>query len=266
LLARRKTTGVTDLGYWRIRFGKNKTLKSFLGKLLSQKVQTKAKRITEHVSGGTIDWTRTKAYVVPIYFHVCGIEINTVKERRDGIVQSGTEYENIRTQIIDASRTLLHPETKKPIILNAYRREELYSGRWLKDIPDIIFELDPDYVPIDSLASSEFIEIAPSPFRPGEHRQDGIFIAAGSHIQVQDELLCLNLIDVPPTAHFASGIAIPSTFDGHVISEIFTPEYLADNPITIYEHTPNSIALEAPISETDELELTERLRGLGYLN
>ncbi len=266
LLSRRQTKGIIDLEYWRVRIGRNKALKSIISKLIPPKTQTKAKKVAEHVSGEIFDWTKTKAYFVPIYFHVCGIELNLVEERRNGIVQSGAEYESIREQIIQACRSLYDPETARPIVLNAYRREVLYNGRNLQQIPDIILELDPDYIPMTSLASSQLVEMGAPPFRPGEHRQDGIFIAAGPYIQVQDELPGLNLIDVSPTAHFASGTKIPSSYDGRVITEIFTPEYLTTHPITTYDPAPGSTEPEKPFTPKDEDELTMRLRGLGYLD
>ena len=266
LLQRRGSEGILDLEYWRVMVGRSKYLKAVLRCLLPHSTQDKAKAVAQAVSKEIVDWSKTRAYFVPIYFHVCGVEINLVGARREGIVQPGVEYETIRDYIIQQAKQLTDPKDGKPIVEMAVRREELYQGPYVDDFPDVILVLNPDYIGASSLAGSSLVE-QHYPTRSGEHRQDGIFIVAGPSVLPQGELANLNLLDVPPTILYAMGLPIPATFDGRVLEEIFVPAYLAAYPIQIQDLLLPSKKEDTGIgySKVEQEQLRERLRGLGYI-
>src|SRR5205809_7037308 len=87
---------------------------------------------------GGIDWKQTKAYRFPMYPPVEGIMINVVCRQAEGDVQPGEEYDALRTRILDEARKLRETESGEPIVLEAYRREELYQGERLVTAPDLI--------------------------------------------------------------------------------------------------------------------------------
>lgn len=269
LLQRRSSEGIFDLEHWRVVVGRSKCLKAVLRRLLPQSTQDKVKTVAEAVSSEILDWSRTRAYFVPLYFHVCGIEINLAGARREGIVQPGVEYETLRDHIIQKAKGLVDPKDGKPIVEMATRREELYHGPHVDGFPDVILVLNPDYIGASSLAGSSLVEPHSCPMRPGEHRQDGIFIAAGPSVLPQGELTHLNLLDVPPTILHAMGLPVPRGFDGRVLQEVFNPAYLATHPIQMQDLLPSLKAadpLETPgYSETEQAQIEERLRSLGYV-
>jgi predicted AlkP superfamily phosphohydrolase/phosphomutase len=272
LLRRRHAKGVFDLEHLRVRVGRNQHLKSLLRRLLPERTQEQVRTITETISGEIIEWSATRAYSVPIYFHVCGIEINLTQERREGIVQAGPEYEELRDLIIDEARRLRDPQDGRPIVEMAVRREELYQGPYVQQFPDVVLVLDPDYVGISSVAGSSLTEPHRA-LRPGEHRQDGLFIGAGPSLTRQDALDDLHLLDIPATIMYSVGLPVPSFFDGRVLEEIFDPEQLRLHPVSIaeplaYSHMPDPAPLSVSNghSEEEEAALAERLRGLGYLD
>src|SRR5690606_6195828 len=90
--------------------------------------------------------------------------------------------------------------------------------------PDVILTLNPDYVGVSSLAGSQLVE-PHIPFRSGEHRSDGIFLAAGSIFQKQANLLDLQLADVPATILYLLDVPIPTSYDGRILNEIIDPSY-----------------------------------------
>lgn len=272
LLQRRRSEGLLDLEHWRVMIGRNRRLKAVLRRFLPDSAQDKAKKVAESASKEIVDWSRTRAFFVPVYFQVCGVEINRAGMMREGIVESDAEYESLRDQIISQARALRDPQTGEPIVEMAIRREEIYHGDYVQEFPDVILVLDPDYICAASLAGISLVE-PHSPNRPGEHRQDGIFIAAGPAISCSGERQGLSLVDVPSTVLYALGEAVPSSFDGRVLTEIFDPAYLDAHPVLMQDdalseplHDGDRLAEGEGYSEDEEAAIAERLRGLGYLD
>jgi predicted AlkP superfamily phosphohydrolase/phosphomutase len=234
---------------------------------IPEKTQSAVKSAVESVSGDIIDWNRTQAYWVPIYFQVCGVEVNVVEERREGIVSPGDEYEKVRDRIIAAVEMLVDPTTGKPMVELVARREHLYSGPYVKSFPDIILVLKPEYIGAGSLAGTLLAESF-NAARPGEHRKDGIFASVGPAIRKQDNLTGLKLIDLPATVLYMMEQPIPDRYDGRVLTELFDPEFLDRHPIRTYIDP----SVEPPLEDTgqtftteEEALLEDRLRGLGYI-
>lgn len=267
LLKRREAQGFFDLEYWRVRVGRNKRLKAALRRLLPQSAQDTLSIKAATISDDIIAWHKTQAYFVPIYFHVCGVEINLQELHREGIVEPG-EYKALRERIIRDAAQLTDLDGT-PIVEIAARREELFDGPQVEQFPDVILVLDPDYVGAPSLAGSSLVEAHSHPMRPGEHRQDGILVACGPFVESQGELPGLNLLDVPPTILYAMELPIPTSFDGRVLKEIFTAGHLANHPVTFSDDLPLNTpwsSTQKAYSSADEIAIEERLRGLGYLD
>jgi predicted AlkP superfamily phosphohydrolase/phosphomutase len=258
-----------SLGYWRMKVGRNPWLKKAARRLLSQRMQDQLSRQADDAAGGSlIDWERTSAYSVPIYFSVCGIGINRADEQAQGLVASGAAYEALRDRIIAAAQQVRDPENGRRIVLEAQRREELFHGPHVPEFPDIILILDPDYVGGKSVAGKQLVE-PEVPFRSGEHRADGIFAAFGPHIRPTADLPGLQLTDVTATAYYLLGVPVPDDLDGRVLAEIIDPARWAQAPPQ-YATVPLSAATTAgdaaaSYSDDQEAAVEERLRSLGYL-
>ncbi|HET6446919.1 MAG TPA: alkaline phosphatase family protein [candidate division Zixibacteria bacterium] len=268
LLHRRGRDNLLDLEYWRVRIGRNDTLKGLMRRIIPERTQSRIRGVAESVSEDIVDWSKTKAYWVPIYYHVCGIEINLIESRREGIVSPGEEYERVRDHIISEAPKIIDPDSGEPIVEQVFKREELYSGPNVVKFPDIILILNPNYITGGSLAGRALAEYA-SPTRPGEHRQDGIFMTSGPSMLSQTDLPDLELVDVPPTILYAMGLPVPSYFDGRVLTELFDPEYLTSFPIVskeVEESDNVSGTLPQQLSGDEEEQLLERLRGMGYID
>lgn len=268
LLQRRGSKGLMDLEYWRVKVGRQRHLKRLLRRLLPESAQARAKRVAESSSGAIIDWSTSSAYFVPIYFHVCGVEVNLQGRQRDGCVDSAA-YEDVRSRIIEAAREL-RQEDGCPLVTKAARREVLFTGPYVDSFPDVILVLDPDYIGGASLASTSYIEHH-VPIRAGEHRQSGIFLASGPHIRAGADLPGLCLEDVPATMVYCLGLPVPSYFDGRVMTGIFDTEHLRAHPVETRSNPAWDQAFTTVAethhqhSERSESQLADRLRGLGYL-
>lgn len=271
LLKQRKGEGLLDVEYWRVRVGRNQRLKKILRRIIPESAQKSVTRASEMASKQIVEWSESRAYFVPVYFHVIGVEINLDGERAAGIVGRGEEYERLRDMIIQEAGRLIDPATSQPVVSRAARREEIYQGDNVSAFPDIIIELDPDYVGAGSLAGRALFEDHDNAMRTGEHREAGIFLAAGPAIAPRDEPLAgLRLVDTPATSMYVLDLAVPKQFDGRVLEEIFVQAYLEARPPRYEDVQPYSAA-EPTDQVVDELspeqqqELENRLRGLGYL-
>jgi predicted AlkP superfamily phosphohydrolase/phosphomutase len=258
-----------NLEYLRIKMGRNRPLKALLQRFVPQQVQEAVEGATQEMRYDFIDWSRTLAYYVPLYFHVCGIEVNLRGRNREGVVSFGQEYEVLLEKIIAEAKRLMDHQNGARIVREVYRREELYNGPRTADFPDIILVLDPFYSGAGSLAGTRVIEPILRPTRSGDHRREGVFIAAGPWVRPRANLAGLRLLDVPPTLLYLLGVPIPPSFEGRVLEEIFQPEFLDAHPVV---HSARPSSRDVPVdsspgyTEKEERLLEGRLRGLGYLD
>lgn len=84
-----------------------------------------------------VDWENTKAYTGGFYNGQ--IFLNLEGREPEGTV-SQENYEEVRSDIIEDLKQLEDPETGEKVVENVYRKEEIYSGEDMEDVPDIIIE------------------------------------------------------------------------------------------------------------------------------
>ncbi len=215
-----------------------------------------------------IDWKHTKAYRFPMYPPVEGIMINVAGRQPEGCVQPGEEYEAIRTQILKDVCSLRDPRTGESIVLEAYRREELYHGECTEMAPDIILVTQDCYkggAGIDELVSDVPLDVLTK--LSGVHRMDGIIFAQGPHIRRNTKIERAELINVAPTILYLLGLPIPSDMDGKPLSTIIEETYI-DQSAAMYtdERQYQDVASdEYGYSEKEEESVRVKLEALGYL-
>jgi predicted AlkP superfamily phosphohydrolase/phosphomutase len=215
-----------------------------------------------------IDWKHTKAYRFPMYPPVEGIMINVIGRQEAGCVQAGEEYEALRTQILEEVRKLREPGSDEPIVLEAYRREELYHGERLETAPDIIIVTKDCYkggTGIDELISEVPLDVISK--LSGVHRMDGIILAQGPHIRRNSLIEGAGIIDVAPTVLYALGMSIPSDMDGKTLSGLFEDTYTQQTTASYTdERKVEDVATdEYGYSEEEEESVRLKLEALGYL-
>ncbi len=85
-----------------------------------------------------VDWARTEAYSVgfnSIYVNLKGREAQGIVENRDGLV----------AELASKLEKLKDPKFGKKAVNKAYAREEVYSGPYLENSPDMIIGFNPGY-------------------------------------------------------------------------------------------------------------------------
>jgi predicted AlkP superfamily phosphohydrolase/phosphomutase len=80
-----------------------------------------------------VDWTRSRAYSLglgQIYFNLKGRE-------GQGIVSPGEEYRALADELSARLLTMTDPNTGQRIVSNVYKRDDVYSGPYLANAPDL---------------------------------------------------------------------------------------------------------------------------------
>lgn len=225
-------------------------------------------RRIESALAAPVDWSRTQAIAGSPATE--GIYVNLRGREPEGIVEPGQAYEVLRDRLIAELLALKDPETSGAVLCGAYRREELYEGPFLDQLPDVVFDFgDGRYLASNAPAATQVLEPLPEGFLQGRHRSNGLFVAAGPDIHRSGDgrVEGMRILDIAPTALYALDLPIPEEMDGRVALEIFGPTYRQDHPVR-YERSepiePPGAMPDYDPEDTEEME--RRLRGLGYVS
>lgn len=250
-------------------------------KFLSRFARKQLGGIEARVRYGIIDWAGTKAFFEENPYYPC-LRINLKGRQPQGVVEPGTEYEALRTELIERLHAWRHPETGAPIVERAYRREEVYSGPHLDEAADIVvhWAAHKGYTYAFKVSSKSkrlawLEELDPS--RPenfafftgksGSHRDDGIFLAEGPGVQAGKTLDGASIIDVAPTILHLLGVPVPEDMDGRALVEILDGSAGEVAIGAAADAAPVlSAAVDADYTAEDEAVIAERLRALGYID
>ncbi|MDH4187717.1 MAG: alkaline phosphatase family protein, partial [Nitrospira sp.] len=214
-----------------VRRGLGAPLENRLRGLLPNRVIEQGRALVRNVAH--IDWPATQAYRFPMYPPAEGIVINVAGRQRQGIVQRGGEYEQVREQILEQSRQLIDPATRQPVVVRAYKREELYHGPHAERAPDIVLVLAEDYTGGANVQPPLTTTVDPSLLSKvnGEHRIQGVLLACGPIIRQDVWVQNARLVDIAPTILYALGEPVPEEMDGVVLGDLFSPFYREAHPV-----------------------------------
>jgi predicted AlkP superfamily phosphohydrolase/phosphomutase len=208
-----------------------------------------------------VDWARSRAYCALSH----GIHINLKDRESLGLVEPGSEYEELRDFLIQKLYELTDPITGGAVIKNVYKKEEIYTGSRLDMAPDLVLlSSDVDHYGIYSTQYYKESVFKENRWKTGDHRQSGIFITRGPNIKNNHLIEGAEIIDLFPTILFHLGLPIPEHVDGKVLMDIY------ETPIgkITYEKTGPATEQEKSYDYTeDEKEsVRERLKQLGYID
>lgn len=221
-----------------------------------------AHNMREHFD--TIDWNKTIAYARTTSAN--GIYIRIAKEPgQPGI--SPNEYESFRSELTQGLLSYKDPQTNRQVVSKALTREEAFPGKAMAQAPDLTLTLrDGGFISI--LRSDDVLK--PRPEVRGTHRREGIFIAGGHGVRKGSMLYSPSVLDVTPTLLHSMGLPIPDDLEGQVVTDAFEPDYLKSYPIHIGDPTlpPDEASVSVRgerLEESEEAQILERLKALGYL-
>lgn len=224
--------------------------------------QTRNKILNSMLSFTDVDWNRTKAYSLG---HIGQIYVNLKGREPFGIVNKGEEYEKVRDEIIQRLKELKDPDTDDYVIEKLVKKEEIYSGPYLDNAPDLfVFTKNEEYDCFALMAQNTDIFCDHFKKQTGKHTlHGGIFVANGPEIELGMEVDGANIIDITPTVLYLMGLPIPDDIDGRVLKEIFKPQFVKRNKLR-FEKSKRVDKVKLT-EEGEQEEIKERLRNLGYL-
>lgn len=211
-----------------------------------------------------IDWAKTKAYS---FGNVGQIFINLRGREPQGIVEPGQEYEKLREEIISELAELRDPETGAQLAEHIYRREEVYSGEQVRELPDIL--LLPLNMEYGATGLSAFVSnrvVAPSFAYSGSHRMEGVFMLSGQGVKPGLFVQGAQIVDMAPTILHLLGLAVPRDMDGRVLTEVLQDELVSSRPVCYEDEHEWAAAAGSGLSDEEAEEVRDRLRSLGYVS
>lgn len=211
-----------------------------------------------------VDWSRTKAYSK---FGLGQIVINVEGREPRGSVKPGAEYRAVRDEIVEKLKQLRDPATGRVIGGQVYTKEDVYSGPYLDEAPDITYlPMESNYLANVLMGFTTRHWIMDNPVLFGNHRMEGVIIVEGKDVRPGGWLSEASILDVAPTVLYAMGERIPRDMDGRVLTELFVPEFLNRRPVEWRDaEEATSPAKAGALTREDEETILERLKGLGYL-
>jgi predicted AlkP superfamily phosphohydrolase/phosphomutase len=210
-----------------------------------------------------VDWTRTRAFGVDA--DLDGIYLNVRGREPQGIVQPGSEYEEIREALIASLSQLRDTETGEAVIAWARRREDVFAGPYVEEAPDIVYlTADNSYHESGSLNGTAVMGRDPEQ-RAGCHRREGVFVIAGPAARRQGTLGRCRIVDVAPTLLHILGLPVSEDADGEVLLDALDQDYLGHRPVERCAPGAAPMADGDEYSPDEQQAVEEQLRGLGYM-
>ncbi|WP_418280301.1 alkaline phosphatase family protein [Halorubrum sp. DTA98] len=206
---------------------------------------------TELVRAGSehVDFPRSQAYMRDRI--ELGIRINLEGREPDGTVSTGA-YEHVRSELITMLSDLRSPDGE-PVFDAVLPREDVFSGPYVDDAPDIVT------VPRSFdvfLSASVLDEPFGTPREAWNHKLHGIVAVTGPGIPAT-ELYGAHTLDVAPSVLSLLGSPVSDRMDGSALPVI------EESDRTTYPAYTDADAAVSDRTLDDEME--DRLSNLGYL-
>ena len=225
---------------------------------LERSQKTVAKKLI-YVGTSRVSWKKTRAYA----YGTSGIRINLKGRDQYGIVEPGREYEDLRRKIAQELMDITDDAGRK-VMKAVHPVEELYGASDLPEAPDLLFDFRDEYfyTTYDAITENTVFMDSGYAWRQGDHRRDGVVALAGRGI-APGRTITADIEDLLPTIMFVEDLPLSDDFDGKIIRDAFTDDFIAERKATdkrFFERT------EVESSDTDDGdEVIDRLKGLGYI-
>lgn len=241
----------------------------------------------ERMSQGTeaIDWATTHAYRFPVTEQMEGLAINLAGRQSQGCVAPGAEYEELCARLIAELRALRVPQTEEPLVTEAYRREDVFSGPHSARAPDLLYRLAAGYESHGTIGETLFTPVpALAQARHSAwHDRAGVLLARGPGVDCGRRIEGAHLLDITPTVLRALGLPLAADLDGrplqarlaagtgtgtsvrHAAAVDAYGDRNAGAPTAEHEDSAPALDDTARLSAEEEEGIRQRLQALGYL-
>ncbi|MDX1778474.1 MAG: alkaline phosphatase family protein, partial [Thermodesulfobacteriota bacterium] len=211
-----------------------------------------------------VDWSRTRAFCKTGQGQ---IYVNLKGRDPEGIVNRGEEYINLTEEICKRYKEFLNELTGGRSKAEVHTKEEIYSGDYYDEMPDITVLSNRD-----GFQAGSFVDfgsnrtVSDVTLLTGNHDMHGIFIAKGEPIKQGDITHRAALMDLTPTILHLLGCKVPKDMDGKVLTDIFEEEFVKQHPVEFSEPAAEQKEERGEMSDEDQQKVLDRLRSLGYID
>lgn len=206
-----------------------------------------------------VDWSRSAAFLSSPF----GIRLNVRGRETRGLI-APAEHSRVQEEIIQRLRAW-RDDAGIAWLAAVHRGADLYWGDACRHAPDIVlvFPEERNFGAYGGEFGGDLFQ--PTPFKTGDHRRDGVFLAWGSGIRPTNTDLRFPIWDVLPTLLHLAGRAVPAICDGKVRSEILAK---GSPPVSVdrawRRFLPERRSIDYRMGDTEEIK--SRLKELGYLS
>jgi predicted AlkP superfamily phosphohydrolase/phosphomutase len=172
---------------------------------------------------------------------------------------------HLQQELREQLSTLHAPITGLPIASHVYTREEIYTGPFLTQAPELILLSRDGCLVKDGVGGSEIFQPPETERWNAKHAPDGLFMAWGRHVQPGVTVQGASLVDLAPTSLHMMGCPIPKAMDGRVLREIFPPGSEPDERATMWTDSEPKAQPKKGMTEEEDATIAERLQNLGYI-
>ena len=165
-----------------------------------------------------MDWSKSKAYALGLG----QIYLNLEGRESQGIV-TANEKDELIDEIIAGLKEMVDPATGTPMLINAYRADEIYHGDHMEYAPDIVVGFQDGYrvswQTTLGVAAEDLVELNMKKWS-GDHCSFDPSITQGvlfSNIGITKEEP--SLLDIAPSMLSLLGAPKPDRMDGEIIFE-----------------------------------------------
>jgi len=214
-----------------------------------------------------IDWSHTQAYS---YGYHGQVYLNVIGREPAGIVATPADYERVLSMVENGLKGLQDPDDGRPIVSNILRQQDAFQGPYASLGADLVIVMrDMSYITRQgyefSPSHKSFVS-RPNSFESGSHRIDGLLFFGGPSFHSILDIPTCSILDLAPTIMYILGLEVSNKLDGQVLLD-----YIADNNklttnLTDAYHNIEALSDKNLLTESEEQELLERLRNLGYLS
>lgn len=224
-----------------------------IGRVVGERQASRLQLAASHV-----DWARSDAFLDNPF----GIRVNLRGRETQGRVPAA-RFAAVRDEIAARLRGLAGPDGE-PVLSAVHRGEDLYHGDARERASDVVFRFrdDRNWGAYGGECGGELFQA--TPFKTGDHRVDGIFVAWGGGIRRVEGEPRFSIQDVLPTLLHLNGRAVPEICDGRVLTGILIDpgQPRSDPDWRRFRGERREVSLK----RDQTAEIRERLRELGYLS
>jgi predicted AlkP superfamily phosphohydrolase/phosphomutase len=207
-------------------------------------------------------WEETQAFFTTLSGQA--LFVNLEEDFNEGTIPQN-QYDDVVEEVRNSLLSLQHPETGEELVEEVIRSDEAFDGWRVEQAPDLIVRTVPEYT-LKGGRSDELVKPSAQNDheRSGDHRTNGIFLAAGPSIST-GSIEGSSVLDIAPTLLYLQNSSVPESMDGSVLTEALDDDLLNRREIRTTTQYGRSNNGDRQWTDDEETELENRLSDMGYL-